>query len=455
MHGYQGVSTQHIIDHPFAGLFLEMGLGKTVSTLTAIKELLGDLDISDVLVIAPKRVVELVWDAEVEKWEHVRGLKLVKIIGPEIKRKAALREPADIHLISRDNIAWLCCQYGGGMLPWDMLVIDESSSFKNANSVRFKALRKVQPSFDRVLLLTGTPAPNSLMDLWPQLYMLDRGERLGQTLGEYRREYFQREPIWGTQQSKYLVIEEREKRLHDKISDICISMKAEDYLDLPKRIDNHINIVFTPALEKQYQDFEKEKVLEVFESTPKDEPITAANAAALAGKLLQFANGAVYDLEKNYHVVHDLKLDALAEIVDASGGKPILVAYSFRHDMYRIKERFKHLNPRELKTKKDLDDWNAGKIQMLVMHPASGGHGLNLQMGGHIIVWYGQNWSLELYKQLNARLDRQGQTERVIAHHLIILGTMDEAVLASLEAKDKRQEGLMQAVKALRQKYLG
>lgn len=455
LHGYQIAAVEHIMNNTHAGLFLEMGLGKTVSTLTAIKKLMfEELEISKTLVVGPKRVVESVWDAECEKWEHLRDLRVSKIIGNVKQRKEALRKDADIYLISRDNISWLCGLYGGSMLPFDMLVIDELSSFKNPKSIRFKALRGVQPSFKRVVGLTGTPAPNGLIDLWSQIYLLDRGERLGKFITRFREEYFKPGKRNGAIVYKYDLVADGEARIHEKIRDICMSMKAKDYLKLPGRIDNIIKIVLPPDIQAKYDAFERDQVLQLFAEQPEDEAITAVSAAALSNKLLQFANGAVYDDDKNWHVVHDLKIEALKEIIEDANGKPVLVAYTYQHDMHRIKEALKQYKPVQLKTDEDVKDWNAGKIQVMMMHPASGGHGLNLQAGGHIIVWFGQTWSLELEQQFNARLDRQGQKNVVIVHKLVASKTMDEDVIKAQESKSAKQDSLMEAVKAKIKKYV-
>lgn len=451
LHGYQQAAIEHIMKHSHCGLFLDMGLGKTVSTLTAVKKLIyEELDIENALVIAPKRVAENVWSTEIDKWQHLSGLKISKIIGNEKQRRAALAQKADIYIISRDNVAWMAGVYGGGMLPMDMLIIDESSSFKNPRSLRFKALKKTQAAFKRVVILTGTPAPNGLIDLWSQLFILDRGERLGKTISSYREAYFRPGKTNGSIVYNYNLQSGGEERIHAQIGDICMSMKAKDYLDLPKRIDNFIEIEFPNKLKKQYDDFEKSQVLELISH---HEEISALNAAALSNKLLQFANGAVYDSDKNYHVVHDLKLDALEEIIEQANGKPVLVAWTYRSDMERILERMRAYKPVQLKTEQHIKDWNAGKIQLMLMHPASGGHGLNLQAGGNIIVWFGQTWSLELYQQFNARLDRQGQTESVIVNHLIAKGTLDRDVIQAQRLKSSKQEGLMQAIKAKINKY--
>lgn len=452
LHGYQQQTIQHIIDNPHAGVFLDMGLGKTVSSLTAINKLMfEDLEIRKTLVIAPKRVAENVWTSEAKKWDHLKHLKIVRITGTEKQRKEALRQEGDVYMLGRDNVSWICGQYGGSMLPFDMLVIDESSSFKSPKSLRFKALKMLQPSFSRVVILTGTPAPNGLIDLWSQIYLLDRGQRLGKTITSYRDQFFRPGKRNGAIIYSYDILKGGEEAIHDNIKDICVSMKAEDYLNLPKRINNYIELDFPESLKQKYNDFEKEKVLELFTS---EEGITAMNAAALSNKLLQFANGAIYDEDKEYHTVHDIKLEALEEIVENANGKPVLIAYTYKHDVERILEKLKKYKPKKLDSEQDIEDWNNGRIKVMVMHPASGGHGLNLQAGGNIIVWFGQTWSLELYQQFNARLDRQGQTEAVIINHLIAKGTIDQDVINSLNNKSIKQEGLMQAVKAKIDKYL-
>lgn len=446
MHGYQDKAVDHIIEHPRAALLLDMGLGKTISTLTAIKYLMfEELEIHKVLIIAPKRVAESVWNAEISKWSHIKNLTISRIIGTEKQRLKALNDKAMIYTLGRDNVAWLCAQFGGKMLPFDMVVIDELSSFKNPKSQRFKALRRCIPSVERVVGLTGTPAPNGLIDLWSQMYLIDQGDRLFPTLTRFRDAYFTKKYSgWGYDVSDY-----GEKRIPELIKDIAISMKKEDYLDMADPVFNTINIPMSPALKAKYDEFEKEAVMELFEGL---DEITAVNAAALRSKLLQFSNGAVYDKEKHVHHIHDLKLEALQDIVDEAGGKPVLVAYSFQHDRDRILKKFK--NAVKLETDAHIDQWNAGKIEMLVMHPASGGHGLNLQSGGNIIVWFGLNDSLELYEQFNARLHRQGQDQVVIINRLLCEGTEDFAVMQNLDRKAKGQDGLMASVKAKIAKYL-
>jgi len=456
LHDYQLTSIDHILDNTHCALFLEMGLGKTVSTLTAVNKLMfEELDIDSVLVVAPKRVAESVWEAEIDKWEHLSHLKVAKIIGTDKQRRKALSEKAHIYTIGRDNIAWLCGQYGGSMLPFDMLVIDELSSFKNPKSVRFKALRGVQPSFKRVVGLTGTPAPNGLIDLWSQVYLLDRGKRLGKFISHYREDYFKPGKRNGAVVYSYDLAPDGEQRIHEKIGDICMSMKSQDYLKLPGRINNLIDIKFPPDIQKKYDAFEREQVLSLFPDIEEGKEISAVNAAALSNKLLQFANGAVYDENKKFHVVHDLKIDATKELIEDANGKPVLIAWTYRHDMERLKVALKKYNPRELKVDKDIKDWNEGKIQVMMIHPASGGHGLNLQAGGHIIIWFGQTWSLELEQQFNARLDRQGQEDVVIINKLVACKTIDQDVIRAQDRKSAKQDGLMEAVKAKIKKYVG
>jgi SNF2 family DNA or RNA helicase len=424
-----------------------MGLGKTVTTLTAISDLIYErLEVDRVLVVAPKRVAESVWIQEAQKWEHLRHLRFSLITGSASKRQTALKKDADVYLVSRDNIAWLCGLFGGSKLPFDMLVIDELSSFKNHASVRFKALKLVQSSFSRIVGLTGTPAPNGLIDLWAQIWLLDRGERLGKTITAYRESFFNR----AYSGFGYDIRSGSSEDIHQRIGDIVVSMKAEDYLDLPKRITNIVRIGMSDELKRQYKEFEREKVLELFEA---GETITAANAAALTNKLLQFANGAVYDSQKEVHHVHDLKLEALEDIVEAAQGAPILVAWAYKSDADRIERHFKKLKPRRLGGDADVLDWNAGKIPMMLMHPASGGHGLNLQKGGHIVVWFGNTWSLELVEQFNARVDRQGQTKTPIIYILAIAGTMDERVIDVVDGKSETQSHLMDAVKLTLDEY--
>lgn len=457
---YQVHSEQHILDNPACGLFLEMGLGKTCITLTALDKLLHDTcEVRKVLIIAPKRVAEHTWATEARKWDHLQHLRLSLVLGTETERLAALRRKADIWVINRENVAWLVSHYATAF-PFDAVVIDELSSFKSAKSVRFKALRQVRPLVRRVIGLTGTPAPNSLLDLWPQIYLLDQGQRLETTLTGYRAKYFDKstDGIGGvghgydlkTANEEFLGKGFYQNKIFEKISDICISMKSADYLDLPGRFNRTVAVQLCPKALAQYYEFEKTQVLALQDV----EDISAVNAAALTTKLLQYANGAVYDAEKNWHEIHQEKLEALEEILDAANGKPVMVFYAFKHDLERMHRYLKGYKPGELKTAGDIERWNRGEIPVMFAHPASAGHGLNLQAGGHIIVWFGQTYSLELVKQANARLDRQGQTETVIIHSLIALGTIDEDVVGAIERKDNLQEALIAAVKARIDKYV-
>jgi len=439
---------------------MQMGLGKTVATLTAVNRLIyEELEVEKVLVVAPKRVAENTWTTEARKWDHLKHLRIAKVMGTERQRIEALRQKAEIYVIGRDNLAWLVGYLGQGFGKFDMLVLDELSSYKNAKSRRFKMLRMVRPLVRRVVGLTGTPRPNGLPDIWPQMYLLDQGERLGKTLGAYRDKY-----LTPGRRSGHVVYEYNVKKddtggllgadiyemeIYEKIGDICVSMKTEDYLTLPGCQYQTVDIALPPDAAKAYQKFEREQVLALADAGE----ITAVSAATLAGKLLQYANGAVYDEEKRAHVVHDEKIDELGEILDRADGEPVLVFYSFRHDLDRIKTAFAKYAPRELKSEKDIQDWNEGKIKLFLLHPASAGHGLNLQAGGHIVVWFGPTWSLELYQQANARLYRQGQTEIVVIHHLIARGTIDEMVMKRLSEKDAGQEGLLVALRPLFQKY--
>lgn len=442
-HDYQQYAISKIIELLSVGLFMDMGMGKTVCTLTALWDLRYDyFDISKVLVIAPLRVADTTWSDEVNKWEHLKELRLSKVLGLEQQRLKALETPADIYLINRENVSWLVSQYKNHW-PFDMVVVDELSSFKSPKSNRFKDLRKVLPYIKRIVGLTGTPAPNSLMDLWPQLYLLDRGERLGRTLTAYRERYFKPDKRNQHIVYSYKLKPMAEQQIHEQIGDMCISLSAKDYLKLPERIDNVVKVKLDEAAMQKYKELEREKLLEV-----QDQEITAATAAVVVGKLLQLANGGIYDEEGNAHYLHQCKLEALKEILEDANGKPVLVFYNYKHDYEALMSCFKKLKPRKLDTAKDIEDWNNGKIQMLLAHPASVGHGLNLQAGGNIIIWYGLTWSLELYQQANARLHRQGQTNTVIIHHLVAVGTVDEHVMEVLKTKDKGQNTLLEAVKA-------
>ena len=454
LHEYQKKAVEHIITHKYCGLFLEMGLGKTVSTLTAVEKLMYDyLEVNSVLVIAPKRVAETVWAEEAQKWEHLQHLTFSKIIGTEKQRlEAFFHKKADIHIISRDNIAWLCSICASN-LPYDMLVIDELSSFKNHQSQRFKALRLARPWIKRVVGLTGTPAPNGLIDLWPQIYLMDRGERLGKTITKYRSTYFTPGKSNGYVVYNYNLQGGAEQAIRNKIGDICISMQAQDYLNMPMLTNNYVKLEMPEDILAAYHKFEKDSIMKLINSDNEVE-ITALNAAGLSNKLLQFANGAIYDEDKNVYPIHDIKLEALEEIVEEACGKPILVAWTYQFDRDRIMKYLSKYKPRELKTAKDIQDWNDGKVQLMLAHPASAGHGLNLQAGGNIIVWFGLTWSLELYQQFNARLYRQGQKQGVIIHHLYMAQTHDEDVILALKNKDRVQMSLMNSIKAKIDNYI-
>ena len=438
-HNYQQFATDFILEHPISCLMLDMGLGKTVITLTALWQLaLDSFDVSRILVIAPKRVAEDTWPKELSKWEHLSGLDATLVMGTQAEREAALRQQTFLYIINRENVSWLVANH-----PWnfDMVVIDELSSFKSNQAQRFKAMKKVRPLVSRIVGLTGTPAPNSLLDLWPEMYLMDMGHRLGRFIGGFRERFFtpdkrNREIIYS-----YKPREGAEEAIYGLISDICISMKAVDYLDMPELIMNRVEVSMDSRERKIYEDFQRDMVVSL-----QGEELDAVNAAALSGKLLQMANGAVYGENRKVLHIHDRKLDALEDLMEAANGKPLLVAYWYEHDLQRIKARFK--NARCIDTTQDIDDWNAGKIPLALIHPASAGHGLNLQEGGCTIVWFGLTWSLELYQQLNARLWRQGQKHTVVIHHIVTKDTHDEDVLRALDNKDTRQSALIDAVRA-------
>lgn len=438
LHDYQKYGVDFIINNPIAALLLDCGLGKTVTTLTAVNELMYErFEVSKVLIIAPMRVGLSVWKQECEKWEHLKKLRCAIAIGSVSERDKALKSDADIYIINRENVEWLIANHS---FDFDMVVIDELSSFKSHQSKRFRALRKVRPKVQRIVGLTGTPAPNGLMDLWAQINILDMGERLGRYITHYRDEYFRPDKRNGAIVYSYKALPDAEERIYEKISDICISMKACDYLEMPERIDNGVEVEMNEKEKAMYKKLETEMLLPFA-----DGDIDAVNAASLSNKLLQLANGAVYDENGNVKNIHSRKLDALEDLIESANGKPVLVFYNFKHDRDRIAERFK---VREISTEKDISDWNSKKIQIAIAHPASCGHGLNLQSGGSTIVWFGLNWSLELYQQANARLYRQGQKETVVIHHIITKGTVDENVMKALKNKDVGQASLMEAVKA-------
>lgn len=453
LHEYQERCVNHIVDNEYCALFLDMGLGKTVTTLTAIKELLDNCIISNALVIAPKKVTQVTWRDEIKNWEHLQGLTISVIDGTAKQRREAMAAKADIYAVSRDNIVWLVQEHGGIKLPYDMVVIDELSSFKNHASKRFRAMRKVRKFIPRVVGLTGTPAPNGLIDLFAQMYLIDEGQRLGKTVTAYRDRFFRPGKRNGDIVYTYELKApqgETEQQISDLISDITISMTAEDYLKMPDKIMLYDYVDLAPKVLAMYRDFEKEQILELINS---DEPISAASAAALSNKLQQFANGAIYDAERNVKDLHDEKLDKLEELVEAANGEPVLIAYSYKHDLERIMQKLKAYKPVKLEKPEHIADWNAGKIPVLVIHPASAGHGLNLQKGGHNIVWFGNTWSLELYQQFNARLYRQGQGKPVTIHHIVTRGTIDEKIIKSLDGKRETQDGLMESIKELMEFY--
>lgn len=453
LHDYQVKAVDMIVNNFNCGLFLDCGLGKTVSTLTAIQELREMGFIDKVLIIAPKKVAQITWKDEINNWEHLKGLRISVIDGTAAQRRAAMMADADIYTISRDNVVWLVVEHGGVKLPYDMVVIDELSSFKNYASKRFKALRRVRKFIPRVVGLTGTPAPNGLIDLWAQMFLIDEGKRLGKTITDYRDRFFtagRRNGDIVYQWDLKSPAEETEQKISDLIKDICISMSAEDYLKMPDKLMYYDRVKLSDKDFKAYKTFEREQVLEFIES---GETITAASAAALSNKLQQFANGAMYDADRKVLQLHDEKIEKLKELVEAANGQPVLVAYSFRHDLDKIMEALKEYKPVKLEKPEQIADWNAGKINVLVTHPASAGHGLNLQKGGHIMIWYGLTWALELYQQFNARLYRQGQKKPVSIHHIIATDTVDEKIIKSLDGKDTTQRSLMDAIKEIVELY--
>lgn len=440
-HDYQRYAAEFITTHPISALLLDMGLGKTSITLTAINDLLFDsFEVHKVLVVAPLRVARDTWSAEIEKWGHLKNLRYSVVIGSEQERLNALRTSADIYIINRENVQWLV-EESGLPFDYDMAVIDELSSFKNHQSKRFKAFMKVRPKLKRIVGLTGTPASNGLMDLFAEFKLLDMGERLGRFIGQYRNAYFQPDKHNGMVIYSYKPLPDAEQRIYDKISDITISMKAADHLTMPELVSTEYAVQLSEKEREKYDLLKKDLVL-----STEDNEVTAANAASLSNKLSQMANGAVYSDDESVIEIHDRKLDALEDIIESMNGKPLLVAYWFKHDLERIRKRFEI---REIKSSEDISDWNSGKIPVAVIHPASAGHGLNLQSSGSALVWFGLTWSLELYQQTNARLWRQGQTaDTVVIQHIITKGTIDEQIMKALKAKDTTQAALIAAVKA-------
>lgn len=440
-HEYQQYATDFIIKNPTAAVFLEMGLGKSVIALTAILELcLERFEISRVLVIAPLLVARDTWPAEIQKWDHLKDLTYSVAVGTANERRAALRQKTFVHIINRENVQWLIEDSG---IPWqyDMVVIDELSSFKSHQSKRFKSLMKARPGVRRMVGLTGTPSSNGLMDLWSEFRVLDMGKRLGRFITHYREQFFEPDRHNGMQVFSYRPRAGAEREIYRRIGDITISMRSADYLKMPECVMNTVPVKLDSTEYEVYEEMESKMVTEL-----DGVEIDAVNAAALTGKLCQLANGAIYTPDGNTVFFHERKLDALEDLIEGANGKPVLVAYWYKHDLARIQERFK---VRELKSSKDITDWNAGKIPVAVIHPASAGHGLNLQAGGSTLIWFGLTWSLELYQQTNARLWRQGQqAETVVIHHIITRGTVDEDVMQSLSEKDRSQAALMRAVRA-------
>ncbi|MDN2996398.1 DEAD/DEAH box helicase [Streptococcus suis] len=447
LHNYQVVAKDFIIGHPHAAVILDMGMGKTATTLSAVNELMFDrFEVTKVLVIAPLRVANTVWSDEIEQWSELRHLRYSKIVGSPKQRKVALQKDADVYIVNRENLPWLveqCSPY----FKWDMVVIDELSSFKSWQSKRFKAFMAMRPYMKRIVGLTGTPSSNGLMDLFAEFKVIDGGERLGRFIGEFRSRYFEEGRRNGNIVYEYIPMDYAECQIQDKISDITISMKALDYLDMPELISTKKLVRMTEKEKEKYIQFKKEYVLSELDGLE----VTAANAASLTNKLVQLSNGAVYSDDHTVVALHEQKLDALEDILESANGEPVLVAYWFKHDLARIIGRLEKLKvkSRVLKTGEDIREWNKGNVPVGLLHPAGAGHGLNLQKGGHHLVWFGLTWSLELYQQTNARLWRQGQeSETVVIQHIVTEGTIDEEILKALENKDAQQERLIAAVKA-------
>lgn len=442
-HSYQAYSIDKIINNKKYGLFLEMGTGKTVSTLTAIEKLKYDyLEVDKVLVIAPKRVAEDTWAQEIDKWSHLSHLTISLVLGTSKQRTEALAKDADIYVTNKENTKWICEKYRKDW-PFDMLVIDELSTFKNSDSQRFKILKKQMPLVDRFVGLTGTPAPNNLMDIWSQIYLIDGGERLGKYKTHFRQAYFYPTHQVSDNVFNWALRNGADDAIYDKISDITVSIKSEDYLEMPERIDNVQEVKLSKKERAIYDQLKSDMVIEDEADSSKD--IEALTSATLTQKLLQLSNGAVYSLDGTYKTIHDKKLERLDEIIEEAQGKPILLFYSFKHDKERILERYDFAE--ELKGDY-MERWNNGDIKLLIAHPASAGHGINLQYGGSIAVWFGLTWNLEHYEQANARLFRQGQTETTVIHHIMTENSVDQDVYKGLQNKQLGQNALMKAVKA-------
>lgn len=444
-HPYQAYCISRIIDTPAIGLFLDMGLGKTVITLTAVNDLkYNRFAVNRALVIAPKKVAEATWSKEAAKWEHLKRLKIVTVLGTERQRVKALNTPADIWIINRENVVWLADYYANDW-PFDTVIIDESSSFKSHQAKRFKALRRIRPRINRIVELTGTPAPNGLMDLWAQVFLLDGGDRLGKNISGFREKYFEPDRRNAQQIFSYKPKSEANDTIQRLIGDICVSMKAEDYLSLPDCTTHEIPIKLDAKSEKRYKELERNMLLEIDTDT-----ITVAGAAALSNKLLQLCNGAAYDSDGNAIEIHNCKIEAFMELIEQLNGQPALVFYNFKHDLTRLEKALSKtkLRVRRLSSPQDETDWNSRKIDILLAHPASCAYGLNLQDGGNHVIWFGLNWSLELYQQANKRLHRQGQKQKVIVHHLVVENSRDTDVMTALNDKGEIQGKLIESLKA-------
>lgn len=445
-HDYQRYAIRFIKEHPIAAVLLDMGMGKSSITLTAIAELMyEDFEVSKVLIIAPLRVARHTWSEEIRKWDHLHGLSYSIAVGTAAERMKALKTDADIYIINRENVPWLI-EKSGLPFDYDMVVIDELSSFKNWQAKRFRALMKVRPSVKRIVGLTGTPSSNGLMDLYAEYKILDMGKRLGRFISQYRLDYFVPDQMNGPVVYSYKLRPGAEQRIYEKISDITISMKGTDHLKMPELVNSEYMVYLDDAERQKYEDMKKDLVLQL----PGGE-VSAANAAALSGKLTQMANGAVYSDSGDIEVIHNRKLDALEDIIEAANGKSLLVAYWFKHDLKRITDRMDTLGVKYGKLDSDasIEEWNAGRLDVGLIHPASAGHGLNLQSGGSTIIWFGMIWSLELYQQTVARLWRQGQESgTVVVEHILTAGTVDERIMKVLSAKGNTQDRLIDAVKA-------
>ena len=439
-HFYQTYVKEFILSHKEAAIFLDCGLGKTVVTLTALEELLHDFfEIGKVLVIAPLRVARDTWPSEIAKWEHTKNIRASVVMGSAKERTAALLKPAEVYIINRENVKWLI-EESNMPMDFDMIVIDELSSFKSYQAKRFRALMKLRPSVKRIVGLTGTPSANGLMDLWAEFRLLDMGKRRGRFISHYRDAYFLPDKRNQQMVFSYKPREGAEDAIYRRIEDITVSMRAREYLKMPALVSNIVPVALDARERKLYDDMKRDMVIAV-----ENEEVDAVSAAALSNKLLQMANGAVYTEKGKVIRLHDRKLDALEDLAESANGKSVLIAYWYKHDLERIQSR---LSVREIRSSEDIEAWNAGEILLGVIHPASAGHGLNLQFGGSTLVWFGLTWSLELYQQTNARLYRQGQKDTVIIHHIVAAGTMDEKVMQALERKDKMQAALIDAVKA-------